>query len=81
VKRPNRPVYEPPLPSEHTRRLTINVSSGDAVLICRCLSLIAERCERTNTRLRGLAPELLSRAGRLRRIAATVDQAVAEVER
>jgi hypothetical protein len=76
-----RNIHCPPLPSERTKRLHLAVSSGDAVLISRCLGLIAERCERTNTRLRGLAPELLSRAGRQRRIAATVDQAVAEVER
>jgi hypothetical protein len=76
-----RTINYPPLPSERTRPLIINFSAGDANLISRCLGLVAERCERTSTRLRGLAPELRSRAARLRRIAATVDAAVGEGDR
>lgn len=41
------------------------IATGDAVLIVRCLHLIGERCERTSTRLRGLAPELRARPARL----------------
>ncbi len=74
-----RNIYYPPLPSERTRKLHISVSSGDAVRICRCLSLIAERCERTDTQLKGLCPELRARTARLRRIAAVVDDAAEEV--
>jgi hypothetical protein len=76
-----RNMHYPPLPSERTRKLHIAVSSGDAVLICHCLSLIAERCERTDTQLKGLCPELRARATRLRRIAAVVDDAAEGVER
>lgn len=63
----------PPLPSERTRRLTVSITTGDAVLITKSLTLVADRCERTDTRLRPLAPELRARAARLRRIAASID--------
>ena len=63
----------PPLPSERKRKTTIKLSVGDAVLAVKALHLVADRTESTASRLRGLAPELHERAGRLRRIAAAID--------
>lgn len=76
VKPAKRLPEPPPLPSERTRRTTVKISIGDAVLAVKALHLVADRTEGTATRLRGLAPELHARAARLRRLAASIDAQV-----
>jgi hypothetical protein len=67
--------HQAKLPTARTRQAVISLSSGDTELVIRNLNWMVEGCERIDQRLCGLATELRSRAARLRKIAAAVDDA------
>jgi hypothetical protein len=67
--------HQAKLPAARTCQAVISLSSGDTELVIRNLNWMVEDCERIDRRVRGLAPELRSRAAWLRKIAAAVDDA------